>query len=217
VHPEDSGSSPDLIRRAQRGDDVAINELVKRWRGYVASICRDYLRDPGDVEDAIQDTLVKLIVHLDRVDARKPLAPYLAQIARRVCIDAIRRGAGTRGFAPQAPSTPEGDPPERDPPAGIRADPSLPPQVAETHAALADCLDRLSPDKRLLLVLHYGHEIKQKDLAAHWPERLPLWRSKQTLSLWMQQAREALHRCLEAKGVDGDAAGVFLDWHRGGS
>lgn len=205
----------DPLHRAQAGDECAFDDLAREWRPYVRKVCWSYLRNPEDIEDAVQDALVRLIVNVDRVDARSPLGPYVGAIARNACLDKIRLGTPARG------GTGEGGADVGTNAGTEHLEDRQPSPVgrltaAETLGALQHCLDRLQADKRLLLVLHYGHGVPQNELRNHWPGSLPFWKSKQTISSHMRDARTALGRCLRVHAVDEEAAGVFLAWMRAG-
>ena len=42
-------------------------------------------------EDLAQETFVRAFVHFDRFDPERPLLPWLLAIARRLCLDLLRR------------------------------------------------------------------------------------------------------------------------------
>ena len=81
-----------LVRAVVHGDHRAFAEIFERNRGAVTHVCRRYLRDPEDVEDAVQDTFLKAYRALPAMDCRN-LVGWLSRIARHVCIDLIRKNA----------------------------------------------------------------------------------------------------------------------------
>lgn len=94
-----------LMARAQAGDQAAYRRLLEDITPYVRTIAARRLRDPQDVEDAVQDVL--LTVHLIRhtYDPGRPFVPWLAAIANRRVIDQLRRVM--RSSARQVALTPE--------------------------------------------------------------------------------------------------------------
>ena len=80
-----------LMARAQQGDQEAYRNLLQDIAPYVRSIVARRISNPSDVEDAVQDVL--LTVHSVRhtYDPKRPFAPWLATIANRRAIDAVRR------------------------------------------------------------------------------------------------------------------------------
>jgi RNA polymerase sigma-70 factor, ECF subfamily len=82
-----------LMRRAQDGDREAYHALLHAITPYLRAIARRHLGHGEDAEDAVQDIL--LVVHDIRhtYEPARPFKPWLATIARRRCIDLLRRRA----------------------------------------------------------------------------------------------------------------------------
>lgn len=80
----------DLAAAACSGDPAAFSALVSRYGRPIYSVCRRYL-GPEDAEDAAQETFVRAFVHIGSFDPERPLLPWLVTIARRLCIDALRK------------------------------------------------------------------------------------------------------------------------------
>jgi RNA polymerase sigma factor (sigma-70 family) len=205
----------ELIRRAQRHEDAAIDELAERWRSYVFVICRSELGDRQDAEDATQLALVRVLSRIDQADPRRPLAPWVAQIARNVCRDLYdqqRRSPKTLSLSGAGPGG-EDEPQGLEVAAPPRADPAVEHEARHSTATLQHhlnaCLESRDKRNRLLVELHYLAGVPVKQLPDHWPD--PLQRSESTLFNWLRQAREGLRRCLEARGVTSEMAQVFLD------
>jgi RNA polymerase sigma factor (sigma-70 family) len=76
------------------GAGADLEALFAQFRPLVASICRRYLHDPGDVEDAVQETFVKLLRHMDQVESNLP--GWLAAVAASTSIDIVRQSARQR-------------------------------------------------------------------------------------------------------------------------
>ena len=85
-----------LMARAQDGDRRAYAELLAGVAPFVRALARRRCRDPELVEDVVQETL--LTVHRVRAtyDPRRPFSAWLAAIAARRAIDALRRGGRIR-------------------------------------------------------------------------------------------------------------------------
>ena len=78
-----------LARRAADGDRDAFGALVQRHQGMIYRLCKRYLA--SEAEDLAQETFVRALVERERYDPRYPLGPWLITVARRLCIDRIRR------------------------------------------------------------------------------------------------------------------------------
>ena len=89
-------SIPDeqLCRRAVAGDARAFEELYRRHRDLVRNVARRHTYDTGRVEDLIQETFAEAWRVLGTFDARRSsVRTWLAMIASRRCIDALRRAS----------------------------------------------------------------------------------------------------------------------------
>ncbi|HEY1725665.1 MAG TPA: sigma-70 family RNA polymerase sigma factor [Steroidobacteraceae bacterium] len=81
----------ELMRAAQAGDRVAYERLLREITPMIRSLVRRHCSNRADIEEMVQDTL--LTVHRVRhtYDPARPFAPWLASIAWRRSIDALRR------------------------------------------------------------------------------------------------------------------------------
>lgn len=69
-------------------------QLVEAYRPLVYSVCRRYLRDPADVDDAAQETFLKLSRHLDDISGH--VSGWLTSVAYTTCLNLIRSGTRER-------------------------------------------------------------------------------------------------------------------------
>ena len=79
-----------LASRAAAGDSRAFSEIVRRYQGPIYNACFRYL-GVRDAEDAAQETFIRAFVHRQSFDPSRPLMPWLITIARRLCLDRLRR------------------------------------------------------------------------------------------------------------------------------
>ncbi|MBX9748694.1 MAG: sigma-70 family RNA polymerase sigma factor [Roseococcus sp.] len=90
-----------LMARAQGGDARAYDALLRECLPLLRAICRQRLREPAEVEDAVQDTLLTLHRVRATYDPARPFRPWIAAIAERRALD---RGHGVaRGLARNSP------------------------------------------------------------------------------------------------------------------
>jgi RNA polymerase sigma-70 factor, ECF subfamily len=82
---------PDLMLRAQSGDQPAYNRLLRAIAPVVRTSVRRRIRDEALAEDVVQDVL--LAVHRVRhtYDPDRPFLPWLSAIVSTRAIDALRR------------------------------------------------------------------------------------------------------------------------------
>jgi RNA polymerase sigma factor (sigma-70 family) len=80
-----------LMRAAQSGERAPYERLLREVTPLIRSIVRRHCNNSADIEEMVQDTL--LTVHRVRqtYDPDRPFGPWLAAIASRRSIDALRR------------------------------------------------------------------------------------------------------------------------------
>lgn len=82
----------ELVARCLTGDDAAWAELVDRFARYVYAICVQGFRlGPEEAEDVFQDVFTRAFQQLGTLRDPHAVRPWLAQLTRRTCIDAMRR------------------------------------------------------------------------------------------------------------------------------
>lgn len=85
----------DLVQRCRTGDSAAWNELVERFSRYVFAICvKGFRLSEEDAEDVFQDVFARVFTRLDTLRDDSALRPWIAQLTRRRCLDAL--SANTR-------------------------------------------------------------------------------------------------------------------------
>jgi RNA polymerase sigma-70 factor, ECF subfamily len=80
-----------LMRAGQSGDRAAYERLLREVSPLIRALVRRHCSNRADIEEMVQDTL--LTVHRVRhtYDPSRPFCPWLAAIAWRRSIDALRR------------------------------------------------------------------------------------------------------------------------------
>ena len=83
----------ELVQRCRAGDPEAWNTLVERFSRYVYAICvKGFRLKEEDAEDVFQDVFTRVYTHLDKLRDDAAVRPWIAQLTRRLCLDAIARG-----------------------------------------------------------------------------------------------------------------------------
>ena len=81
----------ETIRAAFSGDSAAFERIVARYQLPVYHLCVRYVGEGADAEDMAQETFIKAFLNRTKFDAGRPLLPWLLTIARRLCIDRLRK------------------------------------------------------------------------------------------------------------------------------
>jgi RNA polymerase sigma-70 factor (ECF subfamily) len=85
------------VRRAQRGDREAFEELVRRFEAKVFSIALKMTASPHDAKDVAQEVFLRVFRSLRTFDAARNFEVWLSRIAVNCSYDWLRkRGHGDR-------------------------------------------------------------------------------------------------------------------------
>jgi RNA polymerase sigma factor (sigma-70 family) len=79
-----------LVRASSAGDALAWEALVARFSGLVWSVIRGYHLSRADSADVFQTTWLRLVEHIDRLQAPDQVGAWLATTARRECLRVAR-------------------------------------------------------------------------------------------------------------------------------
>jgi RNA polymerase sigma factor (sigma-70 family) len=82
-----------LVRAAAAGDASAWEALVARFSGLVWSVVRGYRLTRADSVDVFQTTWLRLVEHIDRIQAPGQVGAWLATTARHECLRVARAHA----------------------------------------------------------------------------------------------------------------------------
>jgi len=85
------GSDKRLTRRATRGDTGAFEEIYRRYGQDLYRFCLAMTSNPQDAQDALQNTMVKVLRALPGEERQIVLRPWLYRIARNETVDVLRK------------------------------------------------------------------------------------------------------------------------------
>lgn len=170
-----------LVRSAAGGDTAAFEQLVSARADRVFRIARAILGNDADAGDATQDAFVSAWRELPRLRDPDSFDAWLRRILVNACRARLRGRRRVREISLDVAH-------DRHEPG-----PTLSDQVGDTDL-LAHAFDRLDPDKRSILVLHYLDHESVASIAAALG--VPVGTAKWRLS----EARAALARALAAEG-----------------
>ncbi len=151
---EDPVSDQALIHACLLQDHHCYAQLVKRYEAAAARILWQFTRDPGVLEELLQDTFVEAYFSLRRFRADAPFFPWLRTIATRVGYRhwrRLRREQDRRALLEQW---------RRE--AGARRMSAAPSDTAEF---MFQTLQLLPPKDRLVLTLQYFDECSVDEIA----------------------------------------------------
>ena len=174
---DEGGPDPErLLRLARAEDGAALGQLLEVYRGYLALLARlqigRRLQGKVDAADLVQDTFLEAHRHFAqfRGTTEAELVEWLRQILVGLLANLVRRYFGTqrrdvrleREMADQMAES------SRVLDRSLVAAFSTPSQRAarrEQAVLLADALGRLSPDYRVVIILHHLEELTFPEVA----------------------------------------------------
>lgn len=92
-----NGVSDELLAcRVQAGCRKSTAELYQRFRPRLLYVLEKRLLQRSDAEDVVQQTMVRVIEHIDRYDLGQRFSPWIFTIALRLATDLLRRRGRSR-------------------------------------------------------------------------------------------------------------------------
>ncbi len=181
---------PALIHAAQRGDLTAFNRLVISYQEMAFNVAYRIVGDPESASDATQDAFISAFKHLNSFRGGSFKA-WILRIVTNTCYDELRR----RKRRPTTPLEPMNDEEEEvESPIWLKDPGETPEEEAERadlHFAIQDCLNGLSEDFRVVVVLVdvQGMDYKEAATITHKPLG--------TIKSRLARARARLRDCLQ--------------------
>ncbi|HSC73584.1 MAG TPA: sigma-70 family RNA polymerase sigma factor [Gaiellaceae bacterium] len=147
----------ELIRRAQRGDTHAYEELVHAYQGIAFRTAYVVARNAADAEEAAQDGFVKAWRALGRFREGAPFRPWLLRIVANEASNR-RRSAGRRAglVLRAAAEEPSGD---------AAPSPEAALLTAERRATLLAAVEELPEEQRDVVALRYFLGLSETEVA----------------------------------------------------
>lgn len=90
--PTGAGEPAALLRAALDGDQRAWELLVAPHLGSLRAVASRRVRDPHDVDDVVQEVLLRAWSRLDQLEDATRVGPWMKAIAARVAVDRLRGG-----------------------------------------------------------------------------------------------------------------------------
>jgi RNA polymerase sigma-70 factor, ECF subfamily len=88
-----------LVKRVRGGDQRAFKLLVERYQRKVYAVALGMLKDKEEAMDVSQEAFVKVYKYLDHFKGDASFYTWLYRITVNICIDIIRKRAGSGGEA----------------------------------------------------------------------------------------------------------------------
>ena len=81
----------ELLRRCRAGDQLAWEQLVRRYQARVCAVAYGYVGSDDEARDLAQEIFVRVYKKLDTCRDPERFLAWLIRIARNACLDHLRR------------------------------------------------------------------------------------------------------------------------------
>ncbi|MGH2704878.1 MAG: sigma-70 family RNA polymerase sigma factor [Actinomycetota bacterium] len=83
----------DLVLAFQHGDPRAFQEIYRRHQPHAERVCRRYLNNPDDAEEAAQEAMIRVLRGLPTFNGQYALKAWIHRVATNYCLDLLRARA----------------------------------------------------------------------------------------------------------------------------
>ena len=192
-----------LIRRAQRGDADAFEQLLLEHQKNVYNLCYRMAGNPDDAMDLSQETFLRAWRCLDQYQFASAFSTWLYRLCSNICIDFLRR----RRRQQTVPLTFEDADGEEQTYAVPDAQP-LPEEQVElklTRETLAAAMAQLLPEHRAVLRLRVVNEMSYEQIADVLDIQIGTVKSR------LSRARNQLKKILERGNLSRRASSESME------
>ena len=192
-----------LIRRAQRGDADAFEQLLLEHQKNVYNLCYRMAGNPDDAMDLSQETFLRAWRCLDQYQFASAFTTWLYRLCSNICIDFLRR----RRRQQTVPLTFEDADGEEQTYAVPDAQP-LPEEQVElklTRETLAAAMAQLLPEHRAVLQLRVVNEMSYEQIADVLDIQIGTVKSR------LSRARNQLKKILERGNLSRRASSESME------
>lgn len=150
-------TSLSVMTSAQRGDALAMEQLLRRTYPVAAFHCGKFLDEPALRQQTLREILTVLCEKLNHLESAGAYTGFVNRICARQCVNALRRSGAELRF------TDDWDPMPEEPDTQLLPDPAL--DNPRTAIRVEEAVDALPTAERLCLYLHYCDELSTREIA----------------------------------------------------
>jgi RNA polymerase sigma-70 factor (ECF subfamily) len=179
-----------IVRKILRGKSNEFSRIVEKYQRPIFNFVYRFFGNYDLATELAQDTFLKCFQSLKSYDQERKFSTWLYTIAKNICIDEYKkRKLSNPLYLEDVHGGQEG---------GGHPDPGGTPQsqaiLREEGARLNEALQKLDPEKRTPLILHYYQGLAYNEIAE--TEGIPL----STVKIRIFRAKKALLDLLEPRG-----------------
>ena len=162
MRPDDN----ELVKRAQKGDSQAFEELVKRYDRRVLGIAMNYVNDMDEAKDIFQEVFMRVHRALDRFRLQAKFSTWVYRITTNVCLThtARKRSRPHLSIDEELAATGERS-------TWLEAELATPAESeryaysGELGESIREAMKALSPQQRLVFALRHYEGYKLREIA----------------------------------------------------
>ena len=183
-----------LVLAAKSGDGHAFEILFGRHQRKILAVARRFTRIREDAEDAVQQSLQKAFVHLEKFEGKSSFSTWLTRIAINEALMFLRKGRVLREVSIDDLSGNEGTAPALEI-ADSRTSPESAFLQSERNRVLSAAMNKLTPGIRTAIELRDLGELSTKKVAR------VLGLSIEAVKGRVYQGRRRLQRVLKRESI----------------
>jgi RNA polymerase sigma-70 factor (ECF subfamily) len=176
------GVTETLVARAQAGDPEAFRQLYIQYRGMVARLAYNITGSQQDLEDIIQEIFLQVHRSIQSFHGDSKFSTWLYRLAINVAMQYVRQSKKSSAVKHSIDDF-----------RNLKDDSASPEEIVlelQKRQVLLDALEKISPKKRQVFVLHELQGIEAKEIARIL--RIPTL----TVRTRLFYARKAMYRML---------------------
>jgi len=181
----------DLVQKIKNGDIDAFDQLVQRYEGKIYSVAYRFMGNHADAGDLAQDTFIRMYQALPSFRGDSSFATWLYRVAANACRDELRKRQRRRSVSMDEMIEAS---PANMPAAASDYSPEETAQRHETQRQVQECLNQLSNDHRLILVMREIQGLSYEEIASVLDCSLGTVKSR------ISRARNALKEKIKEQG-----------------
>lgn len=161
--PYASADDTVLVRKAQKGDTQAFEELVARHRDKIFARAYSMMRNEDEALDLSQEAWIKAWQRLIQFQGDSSFATWMTRIVINLCLDQLRRHKRLRAESIEEMDEESGGVERHMEPVLLNPTERL--ERGELRSRIDQAMAQLSHEHRTVLVLHEFEEMEYKEIA----------------------------------------------------
>jgi len=177
-----------VLREAQMGSSVAFGQVYGVFSTRVFGLCRKMLGSRAAAEDATSEVFERAYEALDQYDRDRPFDRWILTIARRHCLNRLRRERLEKRLFH--------DEPVEVPATAASSSPLVAFENQEQRRALLRAIDALAENYRVPLILKYYGDLSYDEIADH------LGTTRSNVAVLLHRAKRELRSSISTLGKE---------------